>query len=68
MNVTATLHIINQLPNSEKIITNVEMSRFIFLKNKIRHHSLTSQELKEYKALSAKVKCFIEAGKEELIK
>jgi hypothetical protein len=28
----------------------------------------TTQELKEYKALSAKVKCFIEAGKEELIK
>ena len=56
------------MPNSEKIITNMEMSRFIFLKNKIPHHSLTSKELKEYKALSTKVKCFIEAGKEELIK
>lgn len=56
------------MPNSEKIITNAEMSRFIFLKNKIPHHSLTNKELKEYKALSTKVKCFIEAGKEELIK
>ena len=56
------------IPNSEKRITNVEMLRFLVLKDKIAHHSLTNKELKEYKALSTKVKCFIEAGKDALIK